>query len=112
MTPYGLCGKIVATAGHGLAARATSAGRGGGAERCRGLPASYLVNRALNEPDAVWVVEVWDSAEAHGASLQLDAIQQLIARARPIIAEMAMSSRVEMEPLGGKGLPPAEWRSE
>lgn len=111
MTPYGLCGKIVATAGHGpaLAQHLLDAAEAlNDVEGCR----LYLVNRALNEPDAVWVVEVWDSAEAHGASLQLDAIQQLIARARPIIAEMAMSSRVEMEPLGGKGLPPAEWRSE
>lgn len=107
---YGLCGKIVATAGQGdaLAQHLLDAAEAlGSVEGCR----MYVVNRALDEPDAVWVVEVWDSAEDHGASLQLEAIQQLIARARPIIASVEMDSRIEMEPLGGKGLPDPGLRS-
>lgn len=101
MTSYGLCGKIVAAdgqgdalAGHLLDAAAALAG----VASCR----LYLVNRDPAEPDAVWVVEVWDTADAHRASLELDAVQQLIARARPIIA--AMGERLELQPIGGKGL--------
>jgi hypothetical protein len=62
--------------------------------------------RGSRHADAVWVIEVWDDAEAHQASLDLEAIQKLIARARPVIAEMG--DRFEMQPLGGKGfrLPP------
>lgn len=49
-------------------------------------------------------MEVWQDVEEHRASLELDAVQQLIARARPIIA--AMGERFELEPIGGKGLLP------
>jgi quinol monooxygenase YgiN len=99
---FGLCGKIVATPGDGetLAGHLLDAAHAlQDVEDCQ----MYLVNRVPDEPDAVWVVEVWDSGEAHQASLQLPAVQELIARARPIIAEMGM--RIEMQPLGGKGLP-------
>ena len=107
---YGLCGKIVATPGDGdtLAQHLLDAAEAlGDVDGCR----LYLVNRVVDEPDAVWVVEVWDTAEAHQASLQLEAIQQLIGRARPIIAAMDMSSRITLETLGGKGLPDSGLRN-
>ncbi|MFO7960426.1 MAG: hypothetical protein R6U94_05730 [Nitriliruptoraceae bacterium] len=56
------------------------------------------------DPDAVWVDEFWDSADAHQASLELDAVQALITQARPIIA--SMGERIELQPTGGKGLEP------
>lgn len=97
---YALCGKIVATPGQGdvlagylLDAAAALAGVDG----C----SLYLVNRDLHERDAVWVLEVWDDAEGHAASLRLPPVQELITRARPVIA--SMGERFEMEPLGGKG---------
>ena len=62
----------------------------------------YLVNRLPSDPDAVWVVEVWTSAEAHAASLELAAVRELIAEARPILA--GMRGRQEFTPAGGKGL--------
>jgi quinol monooxygenase YgiN len=45
----------------------------------------YLVAIDETDPDGVWVTEVWESEEAHAASLQLDHVQQQIARARPIL---------------------------
>lgn len=103
MVGYGLCGKLVATAGNGdaLAGHLLDA-----AAALEGVDAChlYLVNRDPQEPEAVWVVEFWDSAEAHRASLELDAVQELIARARPIIA--TMGERFELDPVGGKGLHP------
>ena len=98
---YGLCGKIVATPGQGgaLAAHLLDA-----AAALSDVPGChlYLVSRDTGDDDAVWVIEVWDDAEAHRASLELDAVQQLISHARPIIA--SMGERFELEPLGGKGL--------
>ena len=96
---YGLCGKIVAAPGQGdvLARHLLDAAAAlGDVAGCH----LYLVSRDVHDPDAVWVVEVWDDAEAHRASLELDAVQQLITRARPVIAEMG--ERFELEPLGGK----------
>ena len=63
----------------------------------------YVVSRSAEDPDAVWVTEVWASQEAHRASLQDDRIQEIIARARPLIA--GLGERFELSPLGGKGLP-------
>ncbi len=99
---YGLCGKIVASPGQGevLARHLLDAAAAlGDVAACR----LYLVSRDVHDPDAMWVVEVWDDADAHRASLDLDAVQQLITRARPVIAEMG--ERFELEPLGGKGFP-------
>lgn len=103
MPSYGLCGKIVANPGHGgtLAGHLLDAAAAlENVDGCR----LYVVSRDPGDADAVWVVEVWDSAEAHQASLQLEAVQNLIARARPVIA--AMGQRIELEPIGGKGLGP------
>jgi quinol monooxygenase YgiN len=100
---YGRCGKIVATAGNGdtLAAHLLDAASAlERVEECH----LYLVSRDPVEPEAVWVVEFWQSAEAHRASLELNAVQELISRARPIIA--AMGERIELHPVGGKGLDP------
>ena len=97
---YGLFGKIVATPGNGdqLAAHLLDAAR---ALADVGDCHLYVVSRDAEDADSVWVTEAWDSADAHQASLQLDAVQQLIARARPIIA--TMGERYEFTPVGGKG---------
>ena len=65
---------------------------------------SYVVAIDPTTPDGIWVTEVWDSRESHAASLQLPRVQQMIARARPIIA--GFGERFETEPLGGVGLLP------
>lgn len=103
MAGYGLCGKIVATPGQGD----TLAGHLLDAATALEDVADcwlYMVSRDPADAEAVWVVEVWESAEAHRASLELEAVQELIARARPIIA--AMGERFALEPIGGKGLQP------
>ncbi len=103
MAGYGLCGKIVATAGNGgvLASYLLDA-----ASALEDVASCHLyaVSRDPAEPEAVWVVEFWESADAHQASLELTAVQELISRARPIIA--TMGERFELQPVGGKGLDP------
>jgi quinol monooxygenase YgiN len=51
------------------------------------LPGCRLYLVAVDETDAdgVWVTEVWESEEAHMASLQLDRVKEQIARAMPLI---------------------------
>ncbi len=101
MPYYGLFGEIVATPGQGnkLAGHLLEA-----AAALEEVPGChlYLVSRDPDDADAVWVTEVWESAEAHRASLGLVAVQELIGRARPLIA--GMGERFEHRPIGGKGL--------
>jgi quinol monooxygenase YgiN len=63
----------------------------------------YVISRSPEDPDAVWVMEVWTSPEAHQASLEDPRIRDLITKARPMIA--GFGERFELSPLGGKGLP-------
>ncbi len=45
----------------------------------------YVVAVDPSDADGVWVTEVWESEEAHTASLQLERVQQQIARAMSLI---------------------------
>ena len=60
----------------------------------------YIVGVADEEPDNVYVFEVWESKEAHEASLELDVFRQLINKARPIIA--GMQDYPNLRIVGGK----------
>ena len=99
---YGMHGRIVARPGHGdeLAAILLEAAAG-----LRANPDCllYVVSRAADDPDSVWVAEAWTDRAAHAASLEDPGARELIARARPIIASFA--DRAELRPEGGKGLP-------
>jgi quinol monooxygenase YgiN len=92
---YGLIGQIIATPGHremlaNMLIEATTSMPG-----CR----SYVIALDSTNPDAIWVTEVWDSAEAHKASLMLPEVQKAIATARPYIA--GFGTRHETTPLAG-----------
>jgi quinol monooxygenase YgiN len=63
---------------------------------------SYIVAKDVAEADAVWITEVWNTRESHQASLALPAVQQAIAKGRPLIA--GFGARFETEPVGGHGL--------
>ncbi|NIF20241.1 putative quinol monooxygenase [Candidatus Pantoea multigeneris] len=58
---------------------------------------SYLISRDLADSDSLWIYEVWDSKAAHVSSLQLLAVQDAIARARPVIG--GLGHRFETEPV-------------
>ena len=96
---YGLIGKMTATPGNRdeLAAALL--------EGLNDMPGclSYIVAEDPENADALWITEVWDSAESHQASLALPQVQAAIARARPVIA--GFSDRQETRPIGGVGLP-------
>ncbi len=63
---------------------------------------SYIVALDPTDPDALWVTEVWDSQASHRASLALPAVQQAIAKGKPLIA--GFGERFETAPLGGFGI--------
>lgn len=95
---YGLIGKMTATPGQrdalsAILLRGTDAMPG-----CL----SYIVANDPAEPDALWITEVWESAEHHRASLTLPSVQAVIAKGRPLIA--GFSHRTETVPVGGYGL--------
>ena len=95
---YGMIGKITAAPGQrdALARLLLS----GSADMPGCL--SYVVSEDLKDPDALWVAEAWDSKDSHAASLKRPAVQQAIARARPLIA--GFDTVAELKPIGGIGL--------
>jgi quinol monooxygenase YgiN len=62
----------------------------------------WIVNTMPDDPDAIWVTEVWRGEADHAASLTGDDMKAVIARARPLIA--GFGERFTLEPVGGKGL--------
>ena len=45
----------------------------------------YVVAVDEQDPDAVWATEIWESPEAHTASLEIDHVRERIGRAMPLI---------------------------
>lgn len=95
---YGLIGKMTAMPGQRDALAAILL------EGIESMPGclSYVVANDPADSDAIWITEVWDSAESHRASLSLASVQAAIARGRPLIA--AIANHVETAPIGGHGL--------
>ena len=101
---YGLIGKMIAAAGQRDALIAILL------EGIADMPGclSYIVANDPADENAIWITEVWDSERSHHESLSLPAVQQAIARARPMIAGIGVSTTTE--PVGGHGLKPVAAR--
>jgi len=61
----------------------------------------YIINESVDDADVLWIMELWESAEAHAASLKNEKVLAVIQRCRPLIAGV---SSVPVRPIGGKGL--------
>lgn len=74
-------------------------------EASREMPGclSYIIAADLEDADAIWVTEVWDSEESHRASLSLPQVRAAIARARPMI--VGFETQIRTMPVAGVGLP-------
>ena len=60
---------------------------------------SYIVGKS-DEPNEVWISELWESKDAHDRSLEPDDIRSLVMTARPLIADMPAGT--EFQAIGGK----------
>lgn len=102
---YGLIGKMRATEGQRDALIAILL------EGTSDMPGclSYVIARDPADSSGIWITEVWDSADSHKASLKLPAVEQAIARGKPLIA--GFGERFETIPVGGHGLSPARSRA-
>src|SRR3546814_18079669 len=89
---YGLIGQRIAQPGQ-RAALAALLTEGTGT-----MPGNvaYLIGEDSENPDALWIVELWADKAAHAASLTLPSVQAVIARGRPLIA--GFGTRAEFTP--------------
>ena len=60
----------------------------------------YVVGIDPEDPNAVYVYELWKNQEAHQASLGMEVFQKLIEKARPIITGIDDSPPLQV--IGGK----------
>lgn len=60
----------------------------------------YILHEAEDDPDVLWITELWENQEAHAASLKNEKVLELIGRCRHLIAG---ASAVKVRPLGGIG---------
>lgn len=90
---YGLIGQMFAVPGQRAALSAILS------EGTRDMPGNfgYIVGEDSANENAIWIVEIWETKEAHAASLQLPAVQALIAAGRPLIA--GFGQRIEFDPV-------------
>jgi mannose-6-phosphate isomerase-like protein (cupin superfamily)/quinol monooxygenase YgiN len=69
----------------------------------------YVINRAKDEPDQVWVTELWLSQEALDAALEQlrgDEANSQLAQVMALLDPGHPPERIELEPLGGVGYLP------
>ncbi len=62
----------------------------------------YVVSRDAADEGALWVMELWESQEAHDQSLTQPAVRALIAQAMPLLT--GAPEGASLIPVGGKGL--------
>jgi len=65
----------------------------------------YVINRAVDDPDTVWVTEIWGSQDELDASLQAEGARERIGAVRDLVEGF---ERIDVEPLGGVGYPVPE----
>ncbi|MBX3206838.1 MAG: antibiotic biosynthesis monooxygenase [Labilithrix sp.] len=98
---FGLFGKMTAVEGQrdALAANLLRA-----ADLMKAVPGCllYVVSTSETDPLAVWVTEIWRDATAHGASLSMPGVRDLINATMPLLAGAPEGTR--FTPVGGKGL--------
>jgi quinol monooxygenase YgiN len=94
---YALIGQMIAKPGERAALVAALS------EGSAAMPGNiaYLIGEDSANPDAIWIVELWDSKESHAASLALPAVQAAIKKGRPLIA--GFGTRAEFKPVAKTG---------
>ena len=63
----------------------------------------YLVSESADDPNLVWVVDLWTSQEAHAEALKAPELRPFVEQAMPLLE--GAPEQFEVRPVGGKGLP-------
>lgn len=95
---HGLIGKMTAISGKRDELIDILLAGSGDMPGCR----SYIVSKDLENSDAIWITEVWDSEESHKASLSLPSVQAAIKKGKPLIA--SFDTQIKTQPVDGHGL--------
>ena len=103
-TKYALHGKLVAQEGKGQELADILLEAAALMKTAKGCHV-YVVGIQQENPEEVWVTEIWDSKEDHDNSLSIPGVRELIARAMPILNGSPGKSQ-EWTVLGGTGIEP------
>ena len=101
MNKYGLYGMLPAHTGKGKELGEIllkAAGLMEGAKGCL----LYLVSTSADNPDGIYIIEIWERKEDHDLSLQLPGVRELITQAMPLLD--GIPEGITLDVLGGKGL--------
>jgi quinol monooxygenase YgiN len=60
----------------------------------------YLVSESADDPDRIWVVDLWTTQEAHAEALKAPELQPFVQRAVPLLE--GMPEQLQLHPPGGK----------
>ena len=63
----------------------------------------YVIGKDENEPNSVYVTEIWYSKDDHDNSLKVEGVRELIMKAMPILDGQPTKGQ-ELEILGGTGI--------
>ena len=63
----------------------------------------YLVAESIDDPNRLWVVDVWTSQEAHTQALKAPEMRPFVEQAMPLLERMP--EQIEVRVVGGKGVP-------
>ena len=58
---------------------------------------NYVIACDPNNPNAIWITEIWDTKESHAASLNLPQVQSAISQGQTMIP--GFGGRVETSPI-------------
>jgi quinol monooxygenase YgiN len=63
----------------------------------------YLVTESKDDPNLIWVIDLWTDEEAHAGALKAPELRPFVEQAMPLLE--GMPEQLEVEPVGGIGLP-------
>ena len=63
----------------------------------------YLVTESEDDPDVIWVVDLWTNEEEHEAALQAPEMRPFVAEALPLLVGPPEQTRIDVR--GGKAVP-------
>lgn len=101
-TKYGLHGCLTAKAGEAIALSRILLQAAKLMEKTKGCEL-YMVSVDKDDPNAIWVTEIWKSKTDHDASLKQEAVRDLIAKAMPLLDDAPQKGQ-ELNILGGLGV--------